>query len=278
MAFESYLRTNCQYTLQPSPPKNGQDPILDFLLTQKKGYCTFFSGAMVMLCRSVKIPARVVTGFSSGEERSPAVNSDVTIYEVAEKDAHSWVEVFLPDYGWYTSDPTAGSVEALGFSGKLLDGLYELGRSIKANVSQLITAIQHSSFSKTNPFLLLVFIFSLIVGLFFLRRERPQAFPRHELSNAEAAEQVLNAYKQMLRWLKRLGIIKPDSSTATEFELYFNKIKPAMGETVEELSHLYIKARYGVEMIDDLEARHSIVLLHQLWAELHHKENHKKAA
>ena len=47
------------------------------------------------------VPARVASGFSPGtfdEERRE--------YVVRDLDAHSWVEVFFPGYGWIPFDPT----------------------------------------------------------------------------------------------------------------------------------------------------------------------------
>jgi hypothetical protein len=72
-----------------------------FLLKAKQGYCQQFSGAMALLLRMGGVPARVATGFSSG-----AVDSKTGEYIVRDYDAHSWVEAYYPNWGWYTLDPT----------------------------------------------------------------------------------------------------------------------------------------------------------------------------
>ena len=57
------------------------------------------------------IPARYVTGFLPGEYND--VGGD---YIVRESDAHAWVEVYFPDYGWITFDPTPpGNAQPGGF-------------------------------------------------------------------------------------------------------------------------------------------------------------------
>ena len=51
--------------------------------------------------RTQGIPARYVTGFLPGEYND--VGGD---YIIRESDAHAWVEVYFPGYGWITFDPT----------------------------------------------------------------------------------------------------------------------------------------------------------------------------
>jgi tetratricopeptide (TPR) repeat protein len=61
-------------------------------LKDGKGDCTEYSELMVTLCRSKKIPARIVMGVI------PKSNHTVGY--------HNWVEVFFPEYGWVSFDPT----------------------------------------------------------------------------------------------------------------------------------------------------------------------------
>src|SRR5262249_6137389 len=67
----------------------------------RRGHCEFYSTAMVVLLRELKVPSRNVTGFIGG-----SYNRFGHYYAVRQGDAHSWVEVFLPERGWQTFDPT----------------------------------------------------------------------------------------------------------------------------------------------------------------------------
>ena len=87
------------------------NPVSDFLFESKAGHCEFFASAMVLLLRSVNMPARYVNGFRSGEW-----NDIGQYYLVRHKDAHSWVEAFFYPIGWYPFDPTPqGFEEPPGF-------------------------------------------------------------------------------------------------------------------------------------------------------------------
>jgi protein-glutamine gamma-glutamyltransferase len=99
-AIESYLQRNFGYTLQ-LPKTRPRDPIANFLFERKAGHCEYFASSMAVMLRTLGIPARVVNGFRGGEF------NDVTgMYIVRSREAHSWVEAYLGEYGWVTFDPT----------------------------------------------------------------------------------------------------------------------------------------------------------------------------
>jgi len=104
-AIERYLSRTYGYTLQLPlvPPK---DPIANFLFERKMGHCEYFASTMAVMLRTLGIPSRVVNGFRGG------VYNDITgSYIVRARDAHSWVEAYFPEYGWYTFDPTPGGAQ-----------------------------------------------------------------------------------------------------------------------------------------------------------------------
>jgi protein-glutamine gamma-glutamyltransferase len=99
-AIERYLRSSYGYTLQLGrmAPK---DPLAYFLFERKEGHCEYFASSMAVMLRTLQIPSRVVNGFRTGE-----FNDVTSQYVVRARNAHSWVEVYLPPYGWITFDPT----------------------------------------------------------------------------------------------------------------------------------------------------------------------------
>jgi len=112
--IQRYLDTHYGYTLDLSGPPTG-DPLAYFLFEKRAGHCEYFATAMTVMLRAVGIPARYVTGFMQGEYND--LGGD---YIIRESDAHSWVEVFFPDIGWVTFDPTPpGDARRAGLFGRL---------------------------------------------------------------------------------------------------------------------------------------------------------------
>jgi transglutaminase-like putative cysteine protease len=101
-AIELYLRTNITYDERiPSAPP-GVDPVDWVLFDFRRGYCNYYASAMVVMLRSLGIPARMAAGFAQG-----AYDAAQGAYVVRERDAHTWVEVYFPGYGWIEFEPTA---------------------------------------------------------------------------------------------------------------------------------------------------------------------------
>jgi transglutaminase-like putative cysteine protease len=99
-AIENYLRTHYAYTLQ-LPRTTLKDPVANFLFERRQGHCEYFASSMAVMLRSLGIPSRVVNGFRTDEFNDLTAN-----YVIRAKNAHSWVEVYFPGYGWQTFDPT----------------------------------------------------------------------------------------------------------------------------------------------------------------------------
>ena len=90
-------------------PDKNQDYVDQFLFETQTGYCDNFSTSMVTLLRSEGIPARWVKGYTYGEMKTFGEgDSRKRLYEVTNNNAHSWVEVFLPNVGWLPFEPTKG--------------------------------------------------------------------------------------------------------------------------------------------------------------------------
>jgi transglutaminase-like putative cysteine protease len=102
VAVRDYLRQNIAYNDQVDAPPPGVEPVHYFLFDSQEGYCNYYASAMTVMLRSQGVPARLAAGFASGE-----YNEDLGFYRVRDADAHVWVEVYFPDYGWIQFEPTA---------------------------------------------------------------------------------------------------------------------------------------------------------------------------
>ncbi|MCY3834435.1 MAG: hypothetical protein OXG85_15595 [Chloroflexi bacterium] len=101
-AIEGWLRKNIAYNETISAPPLGVDTVEWVLFDAREGYCTYYATAMIVMLRHLGIPARLAAGFSQG-----AYDAELRRYIVREREAHTWVEVYFPGYGWINFEPTA---------------------------------------------------------------------------------------------------------------------------------------------------------------------------
>ncbi len=102
-AIEAWLSANVEYSLEaPLPPSDVADTVDWFVFDGRQGWCEQIASTLVVMLREVGVPARVATGFVTGD-LDPLTGR----YTVRAKDAHAWAEVWFPGVGWQGFDPTA---------------------------------------------------------------------------------------------------------------------------------------------------------------------------
>ena len=79
------------------------DALVEFLTRTKAGFCQHYSSAMAVMVRTLGLPSRIGVGFRSGTQQEDGS------YLVTTRDAHVWVEVLFPRYGWLQFEPEAGT-------------------------------------------------------------------------------------------------------------------------------------------------------------------------
>lgn len=104
LALEAFLRT-FDYSTDIDPGHSAQN-VADWLLdpnspSYRTGYCENFSTAMAVMARTLGIHSRVVLGFTPGD-RTELPNT----VAVRDRNAHAWVELWMPSQGWVRFDPT----------------------------------------------------------------------------------------------------------------------------------------------------------------------------
>jgi transglutaminase-like putative cysteine protease len=106
LAIQDYLWDSGDFTY--STDLRGQcnnEDLLECFLRIRRGYCEYFATAMVMMLRTLDIPARYVLGYLPGKEQTDGT------WRVDRGAAHAWVEVYFPGHGWVEFDPTPGNTE-----------------------------------------------------------------------------------------------------------------------------------------------------------------------
>ncbi|WP_062297135.1 transglutaminase family protein [Demequina maris] len=95
--LQEYLRgPSFEYSTEVTP--TGDDAVSTFL-ADGRGYCVHFATAMVVMARTLDIPARMAIGFLGGAQ-------DGDGFVVRGRDAHAWPELYFPGHGWVRFEPT----------------------------------------------------------------------------------------------------------------------------------------------------------------------------
>jgi transglutaminase-like putative cysteine protease len=85
------------------------DPsIVECFVITRAGFCQWYASTMAVFLRDLGIPARFVQGYLPGTP--DASGGGRTVHNF---DAHAWVQVYFPGYGWEDFNPTGGPVEGL---------------------------------------------------------------------------------------------------------------------------------------------------------------------
>jgi len=241
------------------------DAVEYFLFEQKRGYCEQFSSSLAVMARSQGIPARVVTGYAPGE-----YNPFTGYYDVRASDAHAWVEVYFPGYGWSTFDPTpsfdstpwqykaAGNLQGGKVFGFMAKRLGEAAAPAASAAGTLVRGV-----ARLDP--ASIIIVGLLVGgayvaFFYTRkliryRNRETVVVRPiKVSDAR----LYSRYKKITDTLEAAGIVREPQETP---EQYARRAARELDEPgMNRLGEVYLYARFRnavpstlVEEFDRLE-------------------------
>ena len=102
VAVQNHLRTRIAYREDIEVPPENQDVVDYVLFDSQEGYCEYYASAMVVMLRTLGIPARAVVGYFPVQFDEAAGG-----FLYRERNAHAWVEAYFPGYGWLPFEPTA---------------------------------------------------------------------------------------------------------------------------------------------------------------------------
>lgn len=96
-------------------PAHDPDAVLEFLTQTRAGFCQHYASAMAVMVRALGLPARIPVGYRSGTQKEDGS------YLVQTDDAHVWVEVLFPGYGWLPFEPEHGATHPNAQAGTYLN-------------------------------------------------------------------------------------------------------------------------------------------------------------
>ena len=264
-------------------PTGDQDYVDQFLFDTKVGYCDNFSTSMVVMLRTIGIPARWVKGFAPGELGRN--ENKESVYKITNNEAHSWVEAYMPGVGWMPFEPTIGfggasSIEydiELELDDPEVPEMPELEREklkqeAKPKEEKKESAFEFNKFFDSikqwivaKKWILLVILTALTFfsSLLYRRRRKwlPKLLVRYYRFGANDWEKYSKQYGSLLKQLQRFGFQRKNGETlfkyAIQVDAHFG------GDTMQKLTTAYEKGVYGENRIE-----HDWERLQELWEDL----------
>ncbi|PEA83719.1 transglutaminase TgpA family protein [Bacillus pseudomycoides] len=267
LAIENYFTDNSfvYETMNVMIPAKNQDYVDQFLFDTKSGYCNNFSTSMIVLLRSVGIPARWVKGYTEGTiENTFAGTEGENVYKIVNNNAHSWVEVYFPGYGWIPFEPTKGFTNPYNFinntpaytsqnseeNNSKNEQIHQ--RNNEAKLKSLIENTEEASTKKiTNSkngvswwYVFLSTIPISIMGyiLFTTRMKWITFFIILFYKYRKGDAVYLKAYGALLKQFARIGIPRGESQTFREYALRIDTLYNSTD--MQQLTFSYENAMY----------------------------------
>lgn len=260
IAIRDHLRS-FGYTRQ-LPATAAQATLQHFLFERRAGHCEYFSTAMVVLLRNAGIHARNVNGFLGGQW------SEFGNYlVVTQNEAHSWVEVWFPGFGWVEFDSTpAGTDTGEVFTswfwpGRILfDGIqhrwnkwvldYDADDQVgifadllgSRSVEQLESAPGPAP-SRPSPWGALAVVLVAIAGYLWARRGTVSFAP------------ATHMYVQLRGACARAGVSITEATTPLALVERVRSERARAWRPAERVVDLYLRSRYGGQLLGESELR-----------------------
>ena len=246
IAIEEYLR-GYEYSLDIDAPPRGRDIVDYFLFDLQKGYCDYYASSMVVLARAAGLPARLVVGYHTG-----TYNVQLNSYLVTEAEAHSWPEIYFPQYGWIEFEPTAGRPALSRDESRPYAP--PLDMEIPPELRAGEPAVELSNWIYAGLKILLALLLVVISAM--LVRTLVRSIQARRLSPSGAIARVFGEFRSQSR---ALGLLTTSGMTPDELRNAFgaaiaeypqDRVLVPAAEEVNQLVRAYERASYSTTVLD----------------------------
>ncbi|WP_338471575.1 DUF4129 domain-containing transglutaminase family protein [Niallia sp. XMNu-256] len=246
-AIEQYLQgPEFTYSLQDiAAPSENEDYVDQFLFQSMIGYCNNFSTSMVVLLRSLDIPARWVKGYTEGEYIG--YEDGMYEYEVTNNNAHAWVEVYFPLVGWVTFDPTPGFTNPIDYYIDEEESVEEIAANVEMTQPETTDDLDSSEktdlegnnrfnlqgyWAKVTSFFsqhigwLYGFVLLFILAAAYLYKIRAKWLPIYYIRKFKSLDEnecFIDAYQILLKQLYRSGLHRKSGQTLRDYAVEIDR-------------------------------------------------------
>ena len=239
--IQDYLRVTYKYQLDVPRPPAGADVVDYFLFDAPGGFCSYYASAMAVMLRAEGVPARIVTGFATGE-----YDQTRNAYRVPARAAHAWVEVYFPHYGWVEFEPTA-TLSTFTYK----DDTPVAAPTEAPEITPIYLPVGWDIIVGVVGAIGLALILRALIAWY----RRQQRDPRWHDSDRQSHA----LYWQMRRRLAQAGFSAQPNTTPDEFLSLHAAVlsdRPQLHNALQQVTTLYVRAAYTSSLpgADDVKA------------------------
>ncbi|HMR63212.1 MAG TPA: transglutaminaseTgpA domain-containing protein [Anaerolineae bacterium] len=261
-AIERYLRSALRYNENLARPPEGVDKVDYVLFESKEAYCDYYASAMIVMLRSLGIPARMAAGFARG-----TFDSELNAFKVLNRDAHSWVEVYFPTYGWIEFEPTAaqpniirptGPDNQLGFAAGAVPRPEDLGLEEEIPGQQSNIPIDDEAFLGNDSYVFsLPFVGSRLslpraavngslftIGLALIIALGAGSWWWRQQNLTEPGEGIASLYARMVKFSGWMGLGRRPWQTPYEHAAVLSQNLPLYKDEIDSITGEYVYQTY----------------------------------
>ena len=227
--IENYFRSG-EFAYSLTIPKPEKKNYIDYFIFEgKQGYCVQYATAMTLLCRASGISARYVEGYYV-EESDKASGQ----YNVNGNKGHSFVEVYIPGYGWKIFDPTPGNMDYVSVEYSEVTSKQE---TIKVNTFKNINI---------TYVVIIVVIVGTLGGVILKLTKRSRKLSKiKKLSNEEGFEIIIN---DTILLLSKLNLTPKNGETLLRFS---KRVDEEFNFGFEDMVNIYYLNKYALKDISN---------------------------
>jgi hypothetical protein len=217
--------------------------------TFKKGFCQYYAATMAVILRHLGIPTRIAQGFLPGTRDASGATE-----RIQNNNAHAWVEVYFPGYGWVEFDPTSTEVAQLtalpsgppAASAKPRPSVSFGPRASVAPRNERDTgpagSVSGAGKSNLGPFIAVGFLLLIVVVLVaFLAWRRGPRGP----TSAEGA------YGTVTRIASRLGFAPRPAETVYEYATSLGQVLPDLRPELQIVARAKVETTYARHLMSE---------------------------
>lgn len=264
----STLWSNCTFTTEVWKLPKGEDFVSYFFFEKKRGDSTAFASTAALMYRMCGIPARYVVGYAAPSSLFIG-NGDGTYTCVLQNDnAHAWVEIYMPEYGWTPVETTpgfVGTVVDMEVSEDVLKEQEQAKEEQQEEEQKRNQQNQHGNSDIFGKVLMIVLVFVIVLLILAVRYRYLRRKRRGMVSGLSMEQQIKEVFYSFYQVLEFLGFPMEIDTTTQEFVEEVSRLYPKLDTVnLSRYMDLVLQVHYGQKVITKEDTQFSLAMYEAL--------------